>query len=385
MNYAVWNKDLFTGLLPAPQYGDVASITNSNSNILVGDLSGDAFSTVGDIQFDVSGRGSANNRAKLTGSADSSGYQDFSYNLDLGSATVRGFNAQGASLDNVSFRLSNQDISGFTVLALRQAEALQKWREISLSGRQDYKDQIEKHFGVHVSDVLSNMCSWIGGNTSVLDIGEVVNTNLQGINSANSSTAADIAGKGVGSVSSRDDFTASEHGIIMCLYHASPLMDYSDDVSDPFIFKGNKYDYAIPEFDKVGMQSVPSILLNGSFQTNGLVPGASNTALSTDYFSSLGYAPRFYDYKTSVDIVTGAFTNSLKFWAAPLTKDYVNKFLNDGKVKKLSSSFFKINPSILDTIFAVNADATFNSDNLLVTAYADIKAVRNLDYDGLPY
>ena len=286
LNYATWNKDLFTGLLPAPQYGDVAAINNStNGNILFGDISGDDFQTKGDISYNVSADGSNdNNTAKFIGSPDNGGYSRFAYHLDL-SGSSRGFYSQGASLDNVSFRLSNSDISGFSVLALRQAEALQKWREISLSGRQDYKDQIEKHFGVTVSDVLSNMCSWIGGNTSVLDIGEVVNTNLQGINSQNSSTAADIAGKGVGSVSSRDEFTASEHGILMCMYHAAPLMDYSDDVSDPFIFKGNKYDYAIPEFDKVGMQSVPSILLNGSFQTNGLAPGASETALSTEKIS----------------------------------------------------------------------------------------------------
>ena len=38
--------------------------------------------------------------------------------------------------------------SEFTVLALRQAEALQRWKEISQSGDSDYREQIRKHFGV---------------------------------------------------------------------------------------------------------------------------------------------------------------------------------------------------------------------------------------------
>lgn len=378
LNYCTWNKDLFTGLLPSPQYGDTASISNG---ALKPSLSGNLSINPTHVVFEDSSLANASFEAQSF--RTSSTYpQAVGNNVSM--------RAQG-DLYNASFLntpstivLDSSDISGFNVLALRQAEALQKWREISLSGKQDYKDQIEKHFGVHVPDVLSNLCSWIGGSTSILDIGEVVNTNLQGINDKNSTVGADIAGKGVGSFNARDSFSASEHGILMCIYHACPLMDYSDDVSDPFIFSGSKYDYPIPEFDRVGMQSVPSIVLGSDFSKNGAIPDTNSSSLSTDYFNSLGYAPRYYDYKTSVDVVTGAFTNSLAYWAAPLTSAYVNKF-SVGDIKKLSSSFFKVNPSILNTIFGVAADGTYLSDNLLITAYADIKAVRNLDYDGLPY
>ena len=53
--------------------------------------------------------------------------------------------------------------SQFTVLSLRQAEALQRWKEISQSGDSDYREQIRKHFGVNLSQALSNMCTYIGG------------------------------------------------------------------------------------------------------------------------------------------------------------------------------------------------------------------------------
>ena len=60
--------------------------------------------------------------------------------------------------------------SQFTVLALRQAEALQRWKEISQSGDSDYREQIRKHFGVNLPQSLSNMCTYIGGISRNLDI-----------------------------------------------------------------------------------------------------------------------------------------------------------------------------------------------------------------------
>ena len=48
-------------------------------------------------------------------------------------------------------------------------------------------------------------------------------------------------------------------------------------------------------------------------------------------------------------------------------------------------NFFKVNPSILDPIFAVNADSTWDSDTFLINASFEIRVARNLDYDGMPY
>ena len=372
LNYATWNKDLFTGLMPSPQFGDSAYIKNGLNqqvNFQDGLINGDFSST--SFSFDVDSNSNHSNAVPAN-------------TLLKGSSS-----STGTMSDNVSgsFRLTNDEFSTFSVLALRQAEALQKWKEVSLSGKQDYQDHIEKHFGVKVPDVRSNLCTWIGGSVGVLDIGEVVNTNLQGINT-DKGIEASIAGRGVGSINGRDEFSCSEHGILMCIYHAVPLMDYTDSVTDLYMFKGSKYDYAIPEFDSVGMQSVPGIALSTAFASVTDVPEDVNGTLnlSSDLFNSLGYAPRYVDYKTSVDVVTGAFTTSLAYWAAPMSDAYFKALLNSIKNgKKLTPAFFKCNPSILDTIFAVNADASVDTDNLLVSCFNDIKAVRNLDYNGLPY
>lgn len=372
LNYCTWNKDLFTGLLPAPQFGDTAYIkTGLSQNVSFDNGQFDADFSSAVFQFDVDANSNHDGRVPSN------------TNL-IGSASLG-----KTSSDNVSgtFRLTNDEFSSFSVLALRQAEALQKWKEVSLSGKQDYKDQVEKHFGVSVPDVRSNLCTWIGGQVGLLDIGEVVNTNLQGINE-NKNVSADIAGRGLGSMSGSDEFTCSEHGIVMCLYHAVPLMDYEDSITDLYMFKGSRYDYAIPEFDSVGMQSVPGLALSPDFEQDLPKPddvtGQAN--LSSDLYNSIGYAPRYVDYKTSVDVVTGAFTRSLSYWAAPMSSSYFSTLL--GAIRnghKLTPAFFKCNPSILDTIFAVNADGSMDTDNLLVSCFNDIKAVRNLDYNGLPY
>ena len=81
----------------------------------------------------------------------------------------------------------------FSILALRQAEALQKYREITQSVDTNYREQIKAHFGVNVPASDSHMAQYIGGIARNLDISEVVNNNLSDENSE-----AVIYGKGVG-------------------------------------------------------------------------------------------------------------------------------------------------------------------------------------------
>ena len=47
--------------------------------------------------------------------------------------------------------------------------------------------------------------------------------------------------------------------------------------------------------------------------------------------------------------------------------------------------FFKVNPNTLDNIFAVKADSTWTTDQLLVNCNIDCKVVRPLSQDGVPY
>lgn len=372
MRYCNWNKDYFMGLLPSPQYGDTAMIGSVGNPSYTAKVNGDVYlSTKDSAFFDVE----SNNDSP---------------EVKPGSQLIGSFggNTFDFGSDAMNLSISSTQYSGLSVLALRQAEALQKWREISLTGNQDYKDQIEKHFGVHVSPVRSNLCEWLGGSSDNIDINEVVNTNLQGINTGNSDAQSDIAGKGIGVVGGHESFEASEHGIFMCVYHSVPLLDYDDSVVDPIIFKTSRYDYAIPEFDRVGMQSVPAITLSSDFINFANKPDEGvGIGSSTDKFVSLGYAPRYVEYKTSIDTVTGAFTTTLPYWVTMINKDYFKSYLESQSTinGKLNYLFFMVNPNIMDSIFLSQATGDWDSDTFLINCFNDIKAVRNLDRDGLPY
>ena len=229
LRYCNWNKDKFMGLLPTAQYGSAASILSSNaSNFstylnLQGNLSQGSSLSVDYVTDDYSTVKAGSTRAQLTLNPSQTQYLRES----LGLAT-----------------------SNFSILALRQAEALQKWKEITHSQQQDYKSQIEAHFGVSMEDAYSERCRYIDGSVSNLDISEVTNTNITGSN------GADIAGKGVGVGRSKFHFKSEVHGYLMCIYHAVPLLDYSLSGVNRMNQKTQVTDYAIPEFDQTGINVI---------------------------------------------------------------------------------------------------------------------------------
>jgi hypothetical protein len=227
-----------------------------------------------------------------------------------------------------------------------------------------------------VGENMSGMSTYIGGDSSSLDISEVINTNLQ---SGETQSEAVIAGKGVGSSQGSEKFEARDWGVLMCIYHNVPLLDYVSSAPDPQFFVSQNTDLPIPELDSIGMQSVPISMYSNS--NNELVSGF----LSGDY--TMGYLPRYYNWKTSYDYVLGAFTTTEKEWVAPITPLIWKNMLSTVITASSSITYniFKVNPSVLDSIFQVNADSKWDTDPFLINCAFDVKVVRNLDYSGMPY
>ena len=249
--------------------------------------------------------------------------------------------------------------SQFTVLALRQAEALQRWKEISQSGDSDYREQIRKHFGVNLPQALSNMCTYIGGISRNLDISEVVNNNL-----ADEGNTAVIAGKGVGTGNGSFTYTTNEHCVVMCIYHAVPLLDYTITGQDGQLLVTDAESFPIPEFDNIGLEVLPMTQIFNSAR-----------ATAFNLFNA-GYNPRYFNWKTKLDVINGAFTTTLKSWVSPVTESLLSGWAQfggstpDPKTKiALNYKFFKVNPAVLDPIFGVNVDSTWDTDQLLVNSY----------------
>jgi hypothetical protein len=369
LHHVNFDKDLVNGMLPQPQYGDVA---------IAGPLSGD-FSglsavwaksgNVKDVSFQVDPHKSGYEFYPLgyDATSTSSGHAP-----DASMARLNGLNSSPIRTIFKAFRPNDKDLTlpltgsnisaGLSILVLRQAEALQKWKEITLSGDSDYKEQISKHWNVPSSQYNSYRCQYLGGFARNLDVSEVINTNLQG-----EEGVADIAGRGLSASSGKINFKNNDlYGLIMCIYHAKPIVEWNSlNILHPCLTKVKATDYAIPEFDSIGMQ--PLLRLNIMYNGNSPTVPA-------------GYVPRYAEYKTDLDLYKGSFATSNINWVLPHTLAEVTQ-----SQAPITYRAYKVPPSTCDNMFVAKADTTLTSDQLLNTIYFDVKAVRNLSRDGMPY
>ena len=376
MRYCNYQKDLFHGLMPNAQFGETAAVPISVSSTSSGlysmklSQSGSSFVPPADsggaspsAAVNLYSRASgSSNPGVIYGLQSSGGNQEYPY-VQL--------NSVGGSIAPSSSQLS--------ILALRQAEALQRWKEVAQAAEEDYKQQIQAHWNVNVSDLLSGQCRYLGGHNTNVNINEVVNTNLV---NGDASQPADIAGKGVGSLNGQISFNSQgEYGVIMCIYHALPLLDYVTSGTDASLLDVTSTAFPIPEMDSIGMELLPFNSL-----TNGMNPQGTQKFLA--------YAPRYIKWKTDFDRCVGGFSTKMQSWILPYTDDSLmftlakapnDKNPNTPDDTLFSYPFFKVNPAIVDPMFALEANSSVDTDPLLTQAFFQCYVTRNLDTNGLPY
>lgn len=363
LRYCNWNKDAFMGILPNSQFGDLAVVSGVEGI--------DTFVPV-EVFNSINESNIAN--PPLTGTHTPVFTNEvMTSNTTPSRIRVSGFSGTPSSVSGSALGVRSLLGGEFSILALRQAEALQKWKEITQSVDTNYRDQIKAHFGIDTPVSMSHMAQYIGGIARNLDISEVVNNNL-----SDDTSEAVIYGKGVGTGSGKMRYhTGSQYCIIMCIYHAMPLLDYAISGQDPQLLCTSVEDLPIPEFDNIGMEAVPSTVLFNS-------PVFTNTSSDIDF---LGYNPRYWPWKSKIDRVHGAFLTTLKDWVSPIDDFYLNKWFSstEGTESSISWPFFKVNPNTLDSIFAVAADSIWETDQLLINCDVSCKVVRPLSQDGMPY
>lgn len=334
LRYANYPKDYFMGMLPSSQYGSVAVLPSISS-------SSDSRSL---LYYEPS--------SSATAALQSAGGSSSSVRL---SQTVS--SSQGIRL--------NSDLSA---LSIRATEYLQRWKEIVQFSSKDYSDQMAAQFGIKAPEYMGNHSHYIGGWSSVININEVVNTNLDA-----DSSQASIAGKGISS-NSGHTLTydcGAEHQIIMCVYHAVPMLDWNLTGQAPQLTVTAISDFPQPAFDQLGMQSVPSLNLQNNPGRN--VSGA------------LGYNLRYWQWKSNIDTVHAGFRAGAAYqsWVAPL--DGWNVLTSSGA---WSYQSMKVRPQQLNSIFVPQVDSANCSvafDQLLCNVNFQVYAVQNLDRNGLPY
>lgn len=379
-------KDTLFGVVPSAQFGAAstvdAELSKSSIRSLVQNFSSfEVGLSKSSAQFDAVFKPNSENRSLLT-AFDSAGQQtDFSFfTRNNGVDYTNPFASSGSALLN---SLS----STFTIASLRSAQALQKFREVSLSNNSDYKSQIEAHFGVKVSSLMSSLCDYLGGFSASADISTVTNTNITDGNVADYSAIGSMSNNNAKEI----DFTCREHGLIIGVSYVLPLIDVQPIGYDVSCLRSEFEDFAIPEFDRLGNEEVDPRLFIGT---------------SASPSSHLGYGPRYYDYKTKYDICLGDFNAMsggtqpnfvVNFNAqqlpplpispilAPILKHDIFYSIRDNKVDALD---FKIIPRFLNNIFNLhtgNGHDDFSWDQFYNVFDFRVTNTRNLSYDGMPY
>lgn len=360
MRYCNWQRDLLHGTIPQAQYGEASVVSIGGGLQITSDGQDVKLPLVGAIEG--SNTIIVDQNGVLLTSPDNA---NLTYGLS--GSKVQGLQATG----DANFTLS--------VLALRRAEAAQKWKEVALAAEEDYPSQIQAHWGQSVSQAYSDMCTWLGSVNIDLSINEVVNNNITGDN------AADIAGKGTMSGNGGIHYNSKgEYGILMCVFHVLPQLDYITSAPHFGTTLTNVLDFPIPEFDKIGMEQVPVI--------RGMNPVKTASGFPVSDKLYFGYAPQYYNWKTCLDKSMGEFRRSLKTWLIPfddqqlVAADSVD-FPNNPNVEEdsVKAGFFKVSPSVLDNLFAVKADSDLNTDQFLCSTSFKVNVVRSLDPNGLPY
>lgn len=335
LRYANYPKDYFMGMLPNSQYGSVAVLPSLDSTL--------APSVV---------------RAYLSPD-NRSGVNTLTVPANSTAVSVT-----GSSPSQRSVRI-NSDLSA---LSIRATEYLQRWKEVVQFSSKDYSDQMAAQFGIKAPEYMGNHAHYIGGWSSVININEVVNTNLD-----SDSSQASIAGKGVSSNSGHTITydCGAEHQVIMCVYHAVPMLDWNLTGQNPQLTVTAISDFPQPAFDQLGMQAVPALNLQNN-------PGRKVSG-------SLGYNLRYWQWKSNIDTVHAGFRAGAAYqsWSAPL--DGWQVLTSDGA---WSYQSMKVRPQQLNSIFVPQVDAANCSvafDQLLCNVNFQVYAVQNLDRNGLPY
>ena len=335
LRYANYPKDYFMGILPSSQYGSVAFIQPLDKSLATNVI-----------------------LARATDGVSNSPVRNLS-----GGNTVQTTSANSTNSDRL-LRV-NTDLSA---LSIRATEYLQRWKEVVQFSSKDYSDQMAAQFGIKAPEYMGNHAHYIGGWSSVVNINEVVNTNLD-----TDSSQASIAGKGVSSNSGHTITydCGAEHQVIMCVYHAVPMLDWNLTGQAPQLTVTAITDFPQPAFDQLGMQAVPALNLQNN-------PGRNVSG-------SLGYNLRYWQWKSNIDTVHAGFRAGAAYqsWAAPL--DGWQVLTSAGA---WSYQSMKVRPQQLNSIFVPQVDSDNCSvafDQLLCNVNFQVYAVQNLDRNGLPY
>lgn len=353
--YHLYKRDIFTGSYSDTQFGDVA---------LAGLPSSDTDSFL-----------------KFQGS-DTDVYL-------LGNGTQVHTSSSSPS-EYTPLQLKSQSL-GLSVLAMRQAIALQHWKESILRAGSREQDLQNAIFGVSSKYIQDEYVDFLDGVAGTINVNPIAATAA-----TDSADIGELGAYSVGTVQGDEiRYHAKDFGLIITVEYIMPEVKYNAYGLDSMHTKVSQFDFYNPKLQNLGLAPVYSNQLN-VFSDNMV----------------LGYLSRYHEYKTAVSEVHGEFYNSSplelnlvkdgfslpftqlsdlakavftgatanmsgskSFWVAPRTID---------NVVSMSLQSLYVNPHDLDNLFYSAGDGSQTSDQFDFETYFEVKAIQPMTVTGLP-
>ena len=239
MRYKDFDKDRLLGLIPDENGILSKGISQYASSVLSGKYGTDSLGALSPYRVPDSDSEAVDNLGRNLG-IDLDSYS--------GQNTVKFFSGNVGDVDETLL------VQQYTALTSARMEAFQKFAEVTMLNKSDYKHQIQAHFGFMPSDLNSEYSQFLGGFDVNLNVSDIENTTY---NQTESGSFGYLGGKGTMSGSSREiTVHTNEHGILMSIFYILPQIDWSNEFMDRGTARFGRYDFAIPEFDRLGYEPV---------------------------------------------------------------------------------------------------------------------------------
>lgn len=343
----MYPKDMFTGVLPSTQFGDVSVFTDDRSWLHL-EVGSGSF-----IEYNPLYTGAGTN--PLVGLGSGSSHQDATFRFDPALA--------------------------ISVLNQRRADALQRFNENMLRAGNRTKSIFRAHFGYEPKSEQGHEAYYLGSFDGSIDLNTVTSTA-----ETENASLGEQASTGVGVVSGKKiHVTSDDFAVILGIFYISKPTEYDSYGLDRFNEILDKWDLPYSELQNISLRPLDRVRLN---------VGEDITAGTYDRV--LGYLPAHIEYKTAVDEIHGEFYSNYPF--ADYQQNYEQNRINFRKglfsnfvaPKNITEfadevRFLYIQPDSADNIFFNVSTGQQDSDQFKINMQCDCFAVHPLSVIGLPY
>ena len=287
---------------------------------------------------------------------------------------LQGFNANSLGMFGDDMQINSDDnkvsvgSGNVSTKGIRAMFALEKLMRLTRrAGGFDYISQTLAHYGFEPPRGRGDKVEFVGGTATNINISEVLSTA-----DTSKGFTGQIYGRGIGSIDEKGntEFTAKEHGILMCVASIVPDSDYSAEGLNSFNAKLQRGDYFQPEFQDLGLQPVFNYELYNRIYSDNM---PQNLRINKGV---LGFSPRYAEYKSAYDKLHGEFRNGrdLSAWSSVSNVTDTNQ--------GVARNSLKINPGVFNRIFASEYNGHESTDQFLTSAQFECKIIRPMSVTG---